>query len=53
MIRFIIAAALLTAAAFVAANAHAGDGRFPVSGLLRDNIGVTQKLDGATTAGAR
>ena len=53
MIRFIIAAALLTAAAFVAANAHAEDGRFHVSGLLGGNIGATQKLDGAATAGAR
>jgi hypothetical protein len=53
MIRFIIAAALLTAAAFVAANAHAEDERSHVSGLLGANIGMTQKLDSATGAGAR
>jgi opacity protein-like surface antigen len=52
MVRFIIAAALLAAAAFVAANAHAEDERFYVSGFLGANIGVTQKLDGATAAGA-
>jgi hypothetical protein len=50
MIRFIIAAALLAAAAFVVANARAEDERFHVSGLLGDNIGVTQKL---AAAGAR